>query len=75
MPATKKAVRRHSANARLQILGLSKAGTSIDIDIFVDKEKLGTFVIGRGSVTWFGRKWKNGRRLSWSKFAELMEET
>lgn len=73
MPAAKKTTRKHTANARLQILGLSKAGTSIELDIFVEKEKLGTFVIGRGSVTWFGRKWKNGRRLSWSKFADLME--
>lgn len=75
MPAAKKTTRKHTANARLQILGLSKAGTSIELDIFVEKEKLGTFVIGRGSVTWFGRKWKNGRRLSWSKFADLMEGT
>lgn len=65
--------RKHTANARVQVLGLSKAGTSIDVDLFADKEKLGTLVVGRGSLTWYGNKWKNGRRFSWSRFAELMD--
>ncbi len=73
MAKRKKAHRRHSANARVQVLGLSKAGTSIDIDLFSDEEKLGTLVIGRGSLKWFGNKWKQGRRFSWSAFAKLMD--
>lgn len=53
---------------------LSKSGTSITLEIFADEEKLGTLVIGRGSMTWFGRKWHNGRRLSWPAFAAKMDD-
>jgi hypothetical protein len=65
--------RKHTAKANVQVMELSKAGTSIDVDLFADDEKLGTLVIGRGSLTWFGKKWKNGRRFSWSRFAAFME--
>lgn len=70
----RKAPKKHTANARVQLLGLSKAGTSIDLDIFADDEKLGTLVIGRGSLTWFGANWKRGRRFTWSAFANLMNK-
>jgi len=69
----KRTRRKHTANAHVQIFGLSKAGTSIELDLFADEEKLGTLIIGRGSFTWFGAKRKNGRRFSWSRFAEIME--
>jgi hypothetical protein len=65
--------RKHEANAQVKIFGLSKAGTSIDLELFANEEKLGTLVIGRGSFTWFGAKRKHGRRYSWSRFAEIME--
>lgn len=65
--------RKHTANARVQVLGLSKAGTSIDLELFADDEKLGTLVIGRGSLTWYGANWKRGRRFTWSAFAALMD--
>jgi hypothetical protein len=71
--AKKRRVRKHTANAHVQVLGLSKAGTSIDVDLFADEEKLGKLVIGRGSLTWYGNKWKTGRRFSWSRFAECMD--
>jgi len=64
---------KHTAKARIQVMSLSKAGTSIDLEIYADEEKIGTLVIGRGSITWFGRKWQNGRRFRWSRFAQLME--
>lgn len=66
--------KKHTANARVQLLGLSKAGTSIELDLFADQEKLGTLVIGRGSLTWFGANRKRGRRVTWSAFAALMDE-
>lgn len=53
---------------------LSKSGTSITLHIHADEEKIGTLVIGRGSMTWFGRKWKNGRRFSWPRFAAKMDD-
>ena len=69
----KVARRKHTANARVQVLGLSKAGTSIELELFADAEKLGRLVIGRGSLTWFGANWKRGRRFTWSTFAAVMD--
>jgi hypothetical protein len=68
----KKAVRKHTGKARIQIMELSKAGTSIDLEIFAMGRKVGTLEIGRGSLTWYGRDWKHGRRFSWSEFADHM---
>jgi hypothetical protein len=70
----KRVKRKHSVRAELQIMELSKSGTSITLEIFADKEKLGTLIIGRGSMTWYGKKWKNGRYLSWPAFASKMED-
>jgi hypothetical protein len=70
----RKVKRKHSVRADLQIMELSKSGTSITLEIFAAKEKLGTLIIGRGSMTWYGNKWKNGRRLSWPVFAAKMED-
>ena len=42
-------------------------------EIFADGEKIGTIVIGRGSLTWYGKNRQKGKRLSWSRFAELMD--
>ena len=51
---------------------LTKAGTSIDFEIFSEAEKIGTIVIGRGSLTWFGRNRRKSIELSWTRFAKLM---
>jgi hypothetical protein len=66
-------VRKYSAKAKVQVMELSKAGTSIEVELFADKEKLGTLVIGRGSLTWFGKNSKTGQRFPWSKFAAYMD--
>jgi hypothetical protein len=65
--------RKHTANANVQVFGLTKAGTSIELELFADDEKLGRLIIGRGSLTWYGNRWKAGRRFSWSRFAEFMD--
>jgi hypothetical protein len=53
---------------------LSKAGTSIALEIHAANKKVGQLVIGRGSLTWFGNHWKFGRRFSWSAFADFMDK-
>jgi len=73
MAREKRMRRKHTANAQIQILGLTKAGSSIEVDMYADGEKLGRLVIDRGSLKWFGHKWKNGRRFSWSAFASHMD--
>jgi hypothetical protein len=68
----------HSVKANLQIFNLSKAGTSLELEVFEQKTrtkrlKLGTVIIGRGSLTWIKRGGQIGRRMSWSRLAEIME--
>ena len=70
----KKPVRKHKVTARVQILDLTKAGSSMEFDIYSQDEKIGTIVIGRGSLTWRGGRRQRDKRLSWSKFAELMDK-
>jgi len=45
------------------------------LEIYADDEKLGTILIGRGSLTWFARNAKKATvEMSWSKFAAMMDE-
>jgi hypothetical protein len=70
--------RKHSVKANLQIFNLSKAGTSLELEVYAQqtrntRRKIGTMIIGRGSMTWRRAKGHKGRRISWSRLAELME--
>jgi hypothetical protein len=53
---------------------LAKAGSSLDLEIYAADEKLGTLIIGRGSLYWYGRNRHKSNRISWSRFAEMMDE-
>lgn len=65
--------RKHSVKAQVQILDLTRAGSSMEFEVFADGEKLGTLSIGQGSINWKkGRKQYWGKSLAWTKFAELM---
>ena len=66
--------RKHSVRCTLQVPELTKAGSSVSFEIFADGEKIGTIIVGRGSLTWYGGKRKTGKEISWTKFAELMNE-
>ena len=72
-PRKKRAVRKHEVRATLSVQELTRAGTSLDLEIYAAGEKLGRLQIGRGSLTWWGRKWIKRKRLSWSKFAAHMD--
>ncbi|MBA2339518.1 MAG: hypothetical protein H0V88_03915 [Pyrinomonadaceae bacterium] len=67
-------IKKHGVKAHIQILELTKAGSSIEFEIFADQEKIGRIVIGQGSLTWFGKKRKTGKTVSWSRFAEIMDD-
>ena len=73
MPRRKRVRKKHSVSASVQIHELTRAGTSVDFEIFADEEKVGTIIIGRGSITWFGRNRRKSIELSWTRFAELMD--
>lgn len=69
----RKSVRKHEVRATLTVQELTRAGTSLDLEIYAGGEKLGTLQVGRGSLKWWGRKWVHGKRLSWSRFADHMD--
>ena len=66
--------KKYSVKANLQVFELSKVGTSIKLEISANRRKLGDLIIGRGSVQWRGRDKQKLKRLSWSKFAALMDD-
>ncbi|HEX8503430.1 MAG TPA: hypothetical protein VF659_22795 [Pyrinomonadaceae bacterium] len=69
----KKPVRKHRVTAQVQIPDLTKAGSSMEFEIYASEEKIGTIVIGRGSLTWRGGRRQKDKRLTWSQFADLMD--
>ncbi len=72
--AKKKPIKKHSVKANMQVVELTRAGTSLDLEIYADKEKIGTLIIGQGSLSWRGGKRRNTQRIPWSRFAAMMDE-
>lgn len=71
---TKTIRRKHSVNANVQILDLTRAGSSMSFTIYADDKKIGEMQLGQGSVNWIGKNRKVwGKPLSWTKFADMMD--
>ena len=70
----KRLIKKHSVKAHLQVMELAKAGSSLELEIYASNEKLGTLIIGRGSLYWYGRNRHKSKRISWTRFAEMMDE-
>lgn len=66
--------RKHMVNVELQVFDISKAGTSLDLEIFAEGQKLGQLTIGRGSINWRGRNRQSAKRIDWSRFADMMDQ-
>ena len=71
---TKKATKVHQVRAGLSVPQLAKAGSSLDLEIYAARQKIGTLVIGRGSLYWWGRHRQTRKRIAWTRFAEMMDE-
>ncbi len=69
-----RATRTHAVRAMLSVHELTKAGTSLTLEISARGEKIGELEIGRGSLYWRGGKRQIRKRLPWPRFAELMDE-
>ena len=72
--AKKRTVRKHSVRANFQVSELARAGSSLDLEIYASDQKIGTLIIGRGSLYWYGRNRHTRKRISWTDFAEMMDE-
>jgi hypothetical protein len=74
MPRKQPRPRKHSVKATLKVHELSKAGTSLHLEIYREGEKLGALEVGRGALYWAGGKRKSNKRIDWSRFAERLDE-
>lgn len=74
MAAKKQAERKHEVHAQLLNVELVKAKSSLRLEIFAKKEKLGELEVGRGAVYWYGANRQKSKRINWSKFAKIMDE-
>ena len=66
--------RKHAVRGTLKVHEFTKAGTSLNLEISAAGEKIGTLEIGRGGVYWWGGHRHKRKRLSWTRFAELMDD-
>jgi hypothetical protein len=66
--------KKHSVSAVLHVKELTKTGSSLELEIYANREKIGTLILGSGSLFWFGRKRQKRKRIAWSRFAEMMDE-
>jgi hypothetical protein len=69
-----KIIKKHSVRANLHVKELTKAGSSLDLEIYANKEKIGTLILGSGSLFWFGKRRQIRKRIPWSRLAEMMDE-
>ena len=72
-PRKRATERKHSVRAVVSIHELTKAGTSLTLEISAAGEKIGQLEIGRGGLFWWGGRRKKSKRMSWTTFAELMD--
>ena len=71
--AKKKVSKKHSVTANMHVVELTRAGTSLDLEIYSENEKIGTLIIGQGSLSWKGGKRRITKRIPWSRFAAMMD--
>jgi hypothetical protein len=65
--------RKHAVRGTLRVHEFTKAGTSLNLEISAAGEKIGELEIGRGGLYWWGGHRQKRKRLSWTRFAELMD--
>jgi hypothetical protein len=60
--------------AELGNFTLARAKSALTLQIYARKEKLGELQVGRGSLYWWSAHKQKTRRVSWARFAEMMDE-
>jgi len=74
MARRRRTQRKHGVKASLQVPQLAKAGSSLNLNIYADRQKLGELVVGRGSLYWYGRNRQRRKRIPWTTFADMMDK-
>jgi hypothetical protein len=77
MPAkktkTRSALRKYSVHAELSNFRLAKAKSALRLQIYERDAKVGELEVGRGSLYWYGAHRQRSKRISWGRFAEMMD--
>jgi hypothetical protein len=63
-----------TVSASLRNVELTKATSALNLILRSDGEKLGELSVGRGSFFWYGRNSKKRQRITWTVFADLMDD-
>jgi hypothetical protein len=58
----------------LNVPQLTKAGSGLELYLYAEGEKLGQLDIGRGGIYWRGGNRRKVKRISWSRFAEMLDD-
>jgi hypothetical protein len=70
----RKKKRKHVVTADLSNVNLVKAKSALKLRIYAKEHTIGELLVGRGSLYWYGRHKQKGKRINWSRFADMMDE-
>lgn len=71
---TTSVARKFEVNAEVANFTLAKAKSALTLQIYRHKVKFGTLEVGRGSLRWWPANSPTEHRLTWARFAQLMDE-
>jgi hypothetical protein len=71
---SKPAERKFEVKAEVANFTLAKAKSALKLEIYDRQEKLGELQVGRGSLYWWGAHRQKEKRVSWGRFAQMMDE-
>jgi hypothetical protein len=66
--------KKHQVDMMMRARDITRAGSSLELEVFAAGEKLGELIIGSGSINWRGRNRRSSKRIDWTRFAEMMDE-
>jgi hypothetical protein len=66
--------RKYTVRAGLDNFELAKAKSALKLLIYRRGEKVGELQMGRGSLYWWGAHRQKAKRISWGRFADVMDE-
>ena len=72
--AKKKRPSKHVVRASVANMELARARSALRLELFASGAKIGELEVGRGSFFWYGRNRHRSKRISWTRFAEMMDK-
>ena len=66
--------KKFQVRAELSNFQLAKAKSALRLQIYARGKKVGELQVGRGSLYWWGHYRKLEKRVSWGRFADMMNQ-